>query len=217
MQTLTEKAFKLAPPGGLFDESVVRNLFPGLSSGSKKLLVHRAVKSGEVLRLKPGSFCLAPEYRKTHSHPFVVAAVLHSPSHISLESALWYHGFIPEALHLISSVTCKRNRSFKTPLGHFTFQCVSAENPRAGVKATRIDEHSWAFVATPLRAIADLLYLRKEVHWEPNGLSFLTQSMRIEEDDLRGISMDDFEEVIENMKSRRVRDYLDRFRREVEK
>ena len=63
MQTLTERVYKLAPPGGLFDESVVRNLFPDLSVGAKKLLVHRAVKHGEVLRLKPG-FSLKSEWRK---------------------------------------------------------------------------------------------------------------------------------------------------------
>jgi len=53
MQTLTEKAYKLAPPGGLFDESVVRNLFPDSTTGGRKLLVHRAIEKGEVLRLSP--------------------------------------------------------------------------------------------------------------------------------------------------------------------
>jgi hypothetical protein len=217
MQTLTEKVYKLTPPGGLFDESVVRSLFPDASVGARKLLVHRAVKQGEVMRLKPGYYCLAPDYRKSHPHPFVVAAVLHSPSHISLESALSHHGLIPEAVHLVSSVTWQRSRSFKTPLGHFSFQRVPAKNPRAGVKAIKVDPNGWAFVGTPLRAIADLIYLRKEVQWEPNGLGFLTESMRIEEEDLHRIPMDDFEEVLESMKSTRVRTYLTHFGDEIER
>ena len=215
MQTLTDRVYKLAPPGGLFDEVVVRNLFPGLSAGARKLLVHRAVKHAEVLRLKPGLFCLAQDYRKSHPHPFVVAAVLHSPSHISLESALSYHGLIPEAVQLVSSVTPRRGRSFKTPLGHFSFQRVPANNSRAGVKTIRIDGNGWAFVATPLRAIADLVYLRKEVQWEPNELGFLTESMRIEEDDLREIPMYDFEEVLESMRSKRTRTYLKRLKETI--
>ena len=215
MQKLTERVYKLAPPGGLFDESVVRNLFPGLSVGAKKLLVHRAVKQREVLRLKPGCYCLAPDYRKSHPHPFVVAAVLHSPSHISLESALSYHGLIPEAVQLVSSVTLQRSRSFKTPLGYFSFHRVPVSNPGAGIKAITVDRNGWAFVATPLRAIADLIYLRKEVQWEPNGPGFLMESMRIEEEDLRGIPMDGFAEVFESMKSKRVRTYLSRFRNEI--
>jgi len=212
MQTLTERVYKLAPPGGLFDESVVRNLFPDLSVGAKKLLVHRAVKHGEVLRLKPGCYCLAPDYRKSHLHPFVVAAVLHSPSHISLESALSHHGLIPEAVQIVSSVTSRRSRSFKTPLGHFSFQRVPAGNPAAGVRAVKVDRNSWAFIAGPLRALADLIYVRKDVRWEPKGLRFLTESMRMEEEDLYGIPMNEFEEVIESMQNNRVRRYLTHFR-----
>ncbi len=98
MQTLTEKVFRISPPGGLFDETVIRNLFPELSEAARKLLVYRAVSSGEIIRLKPGLFLIAPEFRKEHPHPFVLASALHSPSHISLESALAYHGLIPEAV-----------------------------------------------------------------------------------------------------------------------
>ena len=216
MQTLTEIVYRLTPPGGLFDESVVRNLFPDLSPGARKLLVHRAVKHREVLRLKPGVFCLAPEFRKSHPHPFVVAAVLHSPSHISLESALAYHGLIPEAVQVVSSVTVRRSRAFKTSLGCFSFHRVPTANPRAGVKVTRVDDTSWAFIALPLRAVADLIYLRKEVRWEKHGLGFLTESMRIEEEDLRGIAMDGCEEVIESVRSKRVKKYLALLRREIE-
>jgi predicted transcriptional regulator of viral defense system len=215
MQTLTEKTHRLAPPGGLFDDSVVRNLFPDASEGAKKLLVHRALKHGEVLRLKPGLYCLAPEYRKSDAHPFVVAAVLHSPSHVSLESALAYHGLIPEAVYTVSSVTSLRSRVFDTPLGRFSFQRVPAVNPRAGVEAIEVARDSWAFVATPPRAIADLIYLRKNVYWESDGLAFLTESMRIEEEDLAEITTEEFEEVLAGMRNKRVRTYLTELRNEA--
>jgi len=208
MQTLTERTLRLAPPGGLFDDSVVRNLFPDASEGAKKLMVHRALKHGEVLRLKPGQYCLAPEYRKSNAHPFVVAAVLHSPSHVSLESALAHHGLIPEAVHTVSSVTSLRSRVFDTPLGRFSFQRVPAANPRAGVEAIEVARGSWAFVATPPRALADLIYLRKDVRWESNGLAFLTESIRIEEEDLSEIITEDLEEVIASIRNKRVRTYL---------
>ena len=215
MQTLTEKTHRLAPPGGLFDDSVVRNLFPDASEGAKKLLVHRALKHGEVLRLKPGLYCLAPEYRKSDAHPFVVAAVLHSPSHVSLESALAYHGLIPEAVYTVSSVTSLRSRVFDTPLGRFSFQRVPAVNPRAGVEAIEVARDSWAFVATPLRALADLIYLRKDVCWKSDGLAFLTESMRIEEEDLAEITTEEFEEVLAGMRNNRVRTYLTELRDEA--
>ena len=215
MQTLTEKVYQLNPPGGLFDDAVVRNLFPGTSADARKLLVHRAVTKMEVLRLKPGLYCLAEAYRRTHPHPFVVAPLLHSPSHISLESALSYHGLIPEAVYQVTSVTAQRSRSFHTPLGDFIFQRVPTNDPRAGVRSVKVDEHGWAFVAGPWRAIADLIYLRKDITWEKDGLRFLKSSMRIEEEDLRDIPLEEFDEVYNSIRNKRTRVFLDGLRAEI--
>jgi hypothetical protein len=209
MQSLTEKVFKLAPPGGLFDETVIGNLFPASSEGARALLVHRACRAGEILRLKPGLFVLGPPYRKSEPHPFVVAAVLHAPSHISLESALAHHGLIPEAVYQVSSVTVGRSREFTTPLGVFSFRRVPARAPRAGVEAVEVARNAWAFIASPLRAIADAVYLNREITWKGNGLGYLTESLRIEEDDLPSLSFDAMEEILKSLRSRRVRAYLE--------
>jgi hypothetical protein len=217
MQTVTEMVFRLSPPGGMFDETVIRNLFADRSEAARKVLVHRAVAAGEIIRLRPGLFLLAPEIRKTHPHPFVVAAVLHSPSHVSLESALAHHGLIPEAVRQVSSVTSLRGRVFRTPIGVFSFVRVPAMNPRAGVQAIKIDGRSWAFVASPLRAIADLVYTRKDVSWEKDGLAFLTDSMRMERDDLERTARDDLNEICESLRNRRTVDYLRGFAGELEK
>lgn len=208
MQTLTEEILKLMPPGGLFDETVITNLFPDASEGARNLLVHRASQAGEILRLKPGLFVLAPPFRKTEPHPFVLAAALHAPSHVSLESALAFHGLIPEAVYQVASVTVARSREFTTPLGVFSFRCVPTLSPRAGVEALEVARNGWAFVATPLRAIADLVYLNKEISWKRSGISYLTESLRIEEDDLREISFHRLDEILESFRSRRVRVYL---------
>ena len=208
MQTLTEKIFRLSPPGGLFDETAVRNLFLGRSEAARKVLVHRARSAGEIIRLKPGLFVLAPEFRKTHPHPFVIAALLHSPSHISLESALAHYGLIPEAVYEVASVTSARSRTFTTPVGVFSFTRVPALYPRAGVRVQKIDGRNWAFIASPVRAIADLIYVRKDVTWEQDGPAFLTDSMRIERDDLKTIVFDNLDEVCDSLRDRRIVNYL---------
>jgi hypothetical protein len=212
MQSLTEHVFKLAPPGGLFDETVVGNLFPDISNGARALLVHRACQTGEILRLKPGLFVLSPPYRKTEPHPFVLAGVLHAPSHISLESALAHHQMIPEAVYQVSSVTVGRSREFSTPLGVFSFRRVPARAPRAGVEAVEIARNAWAFIASPLRAIADAVYLNKAVSWNRDGLGYLTDSLRIEEDDLRTLSFEAMDEILKSIRNRRVQEYLKRLK-----
>jgi len=208
MQTITEKLLDLAPPGGVFDETSIRNLFPQRSAAARKLLLHRAVEIGEVLRLKSGLYCLAKPYRKTHLHPFALAGMLHSPSHVSLESALSYHGLLPEAVFGVASVTSKRSRSYTNPLGVFSFLRIPTNMPRAGVQSIKLDHLSWAFIASPLRAIADLIYLRKGVTWHQDGMGFLMKSMRMEEEDLRQMSLGDHEEIRRSMRNKRVRAYL---------
>jgi len=215
VQPLTEKVFRLAPPGGLFDDTVVVNVLPKQSRGARRALVHRAVRQGEVLRLKPGLYCLAEPFRRTHPHPFVVAAMLHFPSQVSLESALSFHGLIPEATFQVASVTLQRSRVFRTPLGRFEFARVPCNDLRAGVQAVKVDQ-AWAFVATPLRAIADLVYLRRRVSWQADGLGFLTDSLRVEPEDLAELSLERFQEVYDSIRNKRVRDYLVGMRKELE-
>jgi hypothetical protein len=141
--------------------------------------------------------------------------MLHSPSHVSLESALAHHGLIPEAVYQVGSVTSSRSRVFETPVGVFSFVRVPADDPRAGVRALKIDERSWAFVAGPLRAIADIVYTRKPVSWERDGPSFLTESLRIEREDLENMAFDSLEEICGSLRDRRTVDYLRNLAREV--
>jgi len=215
MQTLTQRVFALAPPGGLFDAAVVRNLFPGATPGARKLLVHRAVHHGEVLRLRSGLYGLGPDYRKTALHPFTVAAALHGPSHVSLETALAFHGLLPEAVFQVASVTARRSRTYTTPLGTFVFRRVPCHDPKAGVRAVRLSPDAWAFVALPLRAIADLVYLRRDISWSRNGLDFLTKSLRMENDDLHTLNLGAVPEIRRAIRNRRTQDYLDGLRKEL--
>ncbi len=208
MQALTEKALELSPPMGIFDVTVVHNFFPHRTESARKAMVHRAVSSGEVSRIRPGLYCLANRYRKTHPHPFAVAGLLLSPSHVSMESALWHHGLIPEGIRQVASATPARTRSFQTPLGNFTYLSVPANNPRAGARAVQVDAGIWAFVATPLRAIADLVYSRRAVRWEKDGLGFLTDSLRIEMDDLETMPFDDAQEVSSSIRNERTTHYI---------
>jgi len=208
MKTLTEKVYRIAPPGGIFDATVVSNLFADRSRGARRLLLDRAVRAGEVLRLKRGLYVLAPEFRKSDPHPFAVAAMLYSPSHVSLESALGYWDLIPETVYQVASVGVMRNRDFETPLGFFSFRRVPTRNPKAGVNALQVDDNSWAFVATPLRALADMVYLDNSISWGRNGKTYLLESLRIEAVDLEAIAYDRCEEIANAFVSRRVKGFL---------
>ena len=214
MQTLTEKLFHFDSKSGIFDDTVLSYIFPNLSIGALRALLHRAVKKGEVIRLKPGYYCLSAKYQSQQLHPFLIAAVLHSPSHISLESALSHHGLIPEFVHQVTSVTTQRSRVMDSPLGVFSYQRVPTHFPLAGIKSFLLDT-SWLFMATPLRAIADLVYLRREVTWRGSGMEFLTISLRMEEHKLRKLDLSCFSDIYESFKNQRTRTFLKEISKEL--
>ena len=60
-------------------------------------------------------------------------------------------------------LTSQRSRTYTTPLGTFVFRGVPCHDPKAGVRAVRLSPNAWARIALPLRAIADLVSLRKDV------------------------------------------------------
>jgi len=215
VKTLTERVYHLSPPYGLFDGTVVRNLFYNETEGARKLLLHRAVRAGEILRLKPGLYMIAPKFRKEPPHSFILAAVLHFPSHISLESALAFHGLIPEAVFSVSCVSPSRGRTYRTPAGIFSFYRVSHRFPWAGVRAVKVGQNGWAFIAEPLRAVADMVFVNKQICWSKDGMGYLIESLRIDPDDLVSMDFSSLEEIVGGFSCRRTRIYLDHMAKEL--
>lgn len=207
MQTLTEKIWNLNPPDGLFTQTTLQNEFHDLSTGALKLLINRALKKNEIIRLKPGFYCLSEKFRASNPHPFVTAGMLLSPSYVSMESALWYHGLIPEALFQTSCGTSLRTREYKNKLGVFSYYKIACNNLKAGVRAVKIGDR-WTFIASPLRAIADMVYLNKKISWEVNNINYLTESLRIDLKSLSEISLKSYNEIYFSFTNNRVKNYL---------
>ena len=57
----------------------------------------RWTRAGRVVQLRRNVYLLGQPWRRIEPHPFVVANALQRPSYVSLQSALAYHGMIPEA------------------------------------------------------------------------------------------------------------------------
>ena len=70
----------------------------------------------------------------------------------------------------MACVTTRRSRTYATPLGTSVFRCVPCRDPKAGFRAVRLSPDARAFVALPLRAIADLVYLHRDITWRRDRL-----------------------------------------------
>jgi hypothetical protein len=155
-------------------------------------LVNRALKDGALIRLKRGIYVLNQRYRRDTLHPFVVAQALMPGSYVSFETALAYHGWIPEAVYTAASVTPGRKTlTQQTPnFGPFAFHPLALHDYQFLSSVARVKFGTLiAFIAEPLRAVMDLVALRK-IHW--TGLEWLTVGMRIDEDQLLSLKRQDF-------------------------
>jgi predicted transcriptional regulator of viral defense system len=215
MQTLTEKIWHLHPPAGLFDKQVIDALFSDASPGAKQALLNKALRSKEIIRIAPGAYCLAREFRDRDPHPFSIAALIHGPSYVTMETALAFHRMIPEGVHQVVSGTSARSKESSNEFGRFAFRRILCTPFLTGVQNIKVEEGAWAYIAGPARAIADLIYIRREVSATKDGIRFLTESMRIDSDDLLRIDTDELSRVRRAFGNLRVRKYLDLLQREA--
>jgi predicted transcriptional regulator of viral defense system len=89
----------------------------------------------------------------------VVANRVVSGSYVSLQAALAYYGHIPEHTPVVTSVTARRPGEWETPFGHFTYRHIQT-NLFWGYEYLQVSGNQFAFVATPAKALLDLIYLQ---------------------------------------------------------
>lgn len=174
-------------------------------------LVNRALKDGSLLRVKRGTYVLGRDYRSEAVHPFVLAQSLVPGSYISFESALAWHGWIPEAVFTTASVSPHRKTlHYDTAgFGAFDFHPLAIADYQFLTAVDRVEMGKRvAFVAQPLRALMDLVALRKE-SW--SGMAWFIQGMRIEERDLASLGRKDFDKLASVYKHKAVNAFLTAF------
>ena len=125
-----------------------------------RLQLTRWTKSGRIYQLRRGLYAIAPPYQKVKPHPFVISNHLQRASYVSLQSALAFYGMIPETIQSTVSVSSGRPEQLSTPLGSFEFRHVKPELLR-GYRMTDLRGQQ-AFVATPEKALLDLIYLQPD-------------------------------------------------------
>jgi predicted transcriptional regulator of viral defense system len=127
-----------------------------------RLQLTRWKKRGLVYQLCRGLYALAPPYQKVKPHPFLIANRMQHASYVSGQSALAFYGLIPDIVQVISSVTAVRPERWETPLGVFEFRHIKSELLR-GYRMIDLDHAAsaqQALVATPEKALLDLIYLQ---------------------------------------------------------
>ncbi|MBM3496745.1 MAG: hypothetical protein FJX72_20855 [Armatimonadetes bacterium] len=142
-----------------------------------RLQLARWVRSGRLVMVGRGLYTAAATWRKSDPHPFELANALRPGSYVSLQSALAYHGLIPEHVATTTSVGPGRPGVVSTAIGDFQFRWVHP-GMRFGYTAEPVAPGRTAFVASPEKALLDLIHLTpggdrckylQELRLDPDG------------------------------------------------
>jgi predicted transcriptional regulator of viral defense system len=134
-------------------------LLAGIKSPAAiKVQISRWKKAGKIIQLKRGIYLLAKPYRKTQVYELYLASLLKKPSYISMEKAFEFHGLIPEAVYVYTSVTTKRPCEFTTKVGVFDYRHIK-HSLFWGYESVTLNNQT-AFIASPEKALLDYFYLK---------------------------------------------------------
>src|SRR3990167_2638844 len=104
--TLTDKLFHAGLTDQILTDIDLGNLLDG-TSAARYGIVNKALKKGELIRIRRGLYIFAEKYRHKKLSSFYLASRIVPHSYISLESALSYYGWIPERVTTVTSILAR--------------------------------------------------------------------------------------------------------------
>jgi hypothetical protein len=153
--------------------------------------IHYLIKDGMLQQIKRGLYVAGPGITASKPDPFLLANHILGPSYVSLESALSYHGLIPEKVYEISSVTTKAKRRFSTPLGVYSYTRLPLPYYSYGIRSVEADRQHRFLIASPEKALFDKIITTAGVEFRSKAsvLTYIENDLRIDVDTLKNLDI----------------------------
>jgi len=168
---------------------------------SPRARMTRLLKNGDLIRVRRGLYV---EDRSVSR--LVLAPLIYGPSYVSFQSALAMHGLIPEQVAVVTSASYAKNRdrTFRTPLGEFCYWYLPPAVYPYGLHLED-DVAGHYLLASPEKALCDLLYKTPEVTTQARMEALLLADWRIEREALRALDRDFVQWLAPRYRRRSVR------------
>ncbi len=181
--------------GESFDYTTLMETLREYSSPRSK--VTQMLRNKEIIRVKKGIYIFGQKYRNSIVSLEILANQIYGPSYVSLEYALSYYGLIPEFVAEITSVTTKRKKEYETPIGRFSYLPIPTHLFSVAFTLEQVAPYGSALLATPEKALADLLYVRKfEVSTSADLESLLFDNLRLGEVMIKNLRIGVLESIL---------------------
>ncbi len=147
------------------------------------------MKKEAIVRVKKGLYVFGPELAREPYCKETLANLIYGPSYISLEYALSFYGLIPERVEVITSVTNKRKKYFNTPIGIFSYRYINPSKYSYGITLYEIDQRHSILIATPEKALVDMLHFSNRMTVLAQIEHYLFEDMRFDGEGLSGFNL----------------------------
>ncbi len=180
MERIDANQLRKTIPTEEFDYTFLTSALSEYSGVRQK--INRLLRDGVITRVKKGLYVFGTQYNREPVCKEALANLIYGPSYISLEYALGYYGLIPERVELVTSVTPKRDKKFKTPLGYFDYKYQGLDKYSVGIEQVWADSKHPVLMASPEKALCDYVTLRKvpQLKKENEAKDFLESDLRID-------------------------------------
>ncbi len=165
--------------------------------------ISRMVKNGELIRLKKGFFLIAEKIKDQPVPYEQVANLLYGPSYVSFEWALSYYQMIPEGVYVVTSASVGKSQTVSSPVGTFDYTYLSRQRYAIGIDQKENSAGRF-LIATPEKALADLVHRKSKKLSEKDLLIDLVEARRIDKEQLKNLDKNHLLEIAENYRSKAV-------------
>lgn len=143
-----------------------------------KMKIKNEIKKGTYFKVARGLF-----ETDRNVEPYLLAGYLRSPSYLSFEYALSLYGMIPETVYIYTSATSleKHTYDYQNMFGRYSYHDIPSDAFSSGVIYYEKNGYSYN-IATKEKALCDLLAIKKPLSTKKELLSYLFDSLRIDEE-----------------------------------
>jgi predicted transcriptional regulator of viral defense system len=165
------------------------------------------LRKGVIIRVKKGLYVLGDDFRSRPYSRELLANLIYGPSYVSLDSALQYHGLIPEHVEAVTSVATGRTRAFDTPVGRFTYRQIPLAAFHVGMCRVEETPDKAFLIAAAEKALADKVFDERNIGVASIGrmMDFLIVDLRLVEDRLMRLDAGLLHEIAGRYRSHKLR------------
>jgi len=149
------------------------------------------VDQGILIQLRKGLYITSPLVSPKTPEPFLLANHLYGPSYVSLDSALFHWGLIPERVFEVSSMTTRKSKRVTAQDVVYTFTHLPIAYYPLGIQSLALTEKQTVLIASPEKALCDKIISSAGVNLrsKQQALVYLVEDLRIEKDQLRELNI----------------------------